>query len=130
MTAGGEHQLCVSAQCIDHRVCVDARLPEWIHHRHWPARGQQGRVFFGHALQRVGLPVLDFDDQQATARMQDDEIRMRIGRAYRHVVPAQVVVFELGFETLRQALLAAGHAAGATADAGDEDSHVGLPGYC
>ena len=55
-------------------------------------------------------PVFDFEHQQATARVEDDKVRMHIAWAKRYVVPEQPVVFELLFEAVGQAFLAAGPA--------------------
>ena len=55
-------------------------------------------------------PVFDFEHQQATARVEDDKVRMHIARAERYVVPDQPVIFELLFKALGKAFLAAGHA--------------------
>lgn len=64
----------------------------------------------------VELPVLDFQHQQATARVEDDEVGMHIARAERYVVPEQPVVFELLFEAVGQASLATCHVRHAGAD--------------
>lgn len=80
---------------------------------------QDGGIGLVDGLDGFGLPVLDFENQQAAARMQDDEVGMAVGRADGDVVPAQVVVFKFGFEALGEAAFACLHARGAGAVAGD-----------
>jgi hypothetical protein len=58
---------------------------------------------------RLQPPVLDFQDQQAAPRMQDDEVRVGVPRADGHVVPDEVVVVELLLEAFGQAPLALCH---------------------
>lgn len=55
-------------------------------------------------------PLLECVDEQATARMQDHEIRPTLLRADRHVVPDETFVFELVLEALRNAPFARRHA--------------------
>ena len=75
------------------------------------------------ALDRGEPPVLDLQHQQAAARMDHHEIRVREPGADRNVVPQPVVVVEFLLQPLGQAPLAAGHAGGAGAERGDEGCH-------
>ena len=49
-------------------------------------------------------------NQQAPAGVQHDEVGVQLLRAYGYVVPKQVVVVELVFQPLGQALFSTGHA--------------------
>lgn len=62
--------------------------------------------------------------------MQEDEIRMQGFGAYGYVIPKQVVIIELGFDPLGQAVLSPGHARGAAAVGGDESSYGLKPFDC
>lgn len=61
-------------------------------------------------------PVFDLLHQQAAAWVEDDEVGMYVARAERYVVPEQPVVFELLFEAVCKAPLAACHVRHAGAD--------------
>lgn len=60
-------------------------------------------------LNGVEPSILDFQHEQATARVEDNEVGMHIARPERHVVPEQPVGFELVFEAVGQTALATGH---------------------
>jgi hypothetical protein len=64
----------------------------------------------------IELPVLDFQHQQAAARVEDNEVGMHVARPERYVVPKQPVVFELLFEAVCEASLTACHVRHAGAD--------------
>lgn len=63
----------------------------------------------------AGVPVLGFQNQCTTVRVQDDKVRVGLPGADGHVPPEQVVVIELAFQPVGQALFASGHAAQAGA---------------
>ncbi|MCY1234956.1 hypothetical protein D9M72_475550 [compost metagenome] len=89
----------------------------------------------GHAVRRdqpiataglpdsVQAPVLGFQDQQAAARVQHDEVGMALLGPDGHVEPQQVVVVELLLQALCQSALAGRHAGDAGAQRGNQDSH-------
>jgi hypothetical protein len=58
--------------------------------------------------------------------MENQKIRMLVPRADRHVVPAHVVVFEMGFQPPREAAFAGGHLAYDARKYGDEVRHAKL----
>ena len=121
--AFGGRQLRVTLQRIDYLVCVLPGLLQWI----WNGLGAEVAMddpglFVG--LDEGGEPeVLDLQDQDASARVHDDEIRVQVLGPYSHVVPQQVVVVELLFQPLGCAALAGCHARDAAANGGDECCH-------
>jgi hypothetical protein len=56
--------------------------------------------------------------------MKNQKIRMLVPRADRHVVPAHVVVFEMGFQPPREATFAGGHPAYYARKDADEVRHA------
>ena len=116
-------KLSISLHELDDFVRIAARLQERAGHRfRLPIRSNRPNVLIG--LDDGGkLPVFYFQNQQPAIRMQDDEIGVRMLGANRYVIPNQIIVFQLIFQPLRKAPLAAGHAGYATAEGGDERSH-------
>jgi hypothetical protein len=122
--AFGRHELRITRQRIDHLVRVVAGLLD---------RVDDGlRLAARHDLPGllVGLgdgleaPVLHLQDQQPAARVQHDEIGMRLSGADRHVVPDEVVVVELLFQPLGQPALALRHARDTGAEGRDQGGHA------
>src|SRR6185312_454688 len=88
---------------------IGARLQQWVRFLRQAAFGDQGELGRVGMADGVGLPVLHFQHQQAAARVEHHEVGAALLEADRHVVPEQVVVFELLFQPFGHALLAAGH---------------------
>ena len=61
-------------------------------------------------LDGFGFPVLDFEYQHAAARMEYNEVRAPLPEPDGHVIPEQIIVFELLFEPFGKTLFATGHA--------------------
>src|SRR5450759_2330445 len=73
------------------------------------------------------LPVLYFEDKNATLRMEDNEIWVAIGWADGNVVPKQIIIFQLCFKTLCKSLLTSSHSGKAGAKTGDQYCHIQPP---
>lgn len=67
-------------------------------------------VLAGGVLDGVQPPVLGFEDEQAAAGVENDEIGVRLLGADGDVVPDQVVVIELLLQAFGEALFAGCHA--------------------
>jgi hypothetical protein len=85
----------ISLEQVDERRRVGPRLLEGIGLLLEPPVGQQAHRRAVDALDLVPLPVLYLQDQQAPARVQQDEVRMPLAWTERDVVSAQVVVLQL-----------------------------------
>ncbi len=71
--------------------------------------GHDGGGLSGDPLDSIKAPVLDFQDQHPATRMQNDKIRMQTPLANGHVVPAQVVIFQMTFHPLSKTPLTRRH---------------------
>lgn len=131
LAPAGEDELRVALQHPGNGLRIVPRLLQRIQHVLDAVGGEDGSIGAAQGLQGVGLPVLDLQDQDAAPGVQDDEIGVIVARAaQRHIKPAQVVVFELGFKPLGKTPLAGLHAAGAGAVGGDQRCHAGAsPGW-
>ena len=89
-----------SSCSIDDLVGVMTRLLDRVRDVLWNAVGEDLPGLLVGGADRLQAPVLDFQDQQAAARVQHHEVWMGVLRANRHVVPDQVVVVELLLQTL------------------------------
>lgn len=80
------------------------------------------------AADRIELPVLHLQQEQATGWMEDEEIRMMPLRADRDVEPAEVVVFQMGFQPFSEASFARRDVAAGMIERTDQTGHdVGSP---
>jgi hypothetical protein len=86
-------------------------LLKWIRRPNLFTLGVKRRTDFVDRAKVPELPVLDLDDQQATTRMKNQEVRVLMRGTYRNVVPADVVIFQVRLEPPREAALAGGHPA-------------------
>ena len=125
LAPAGENELRVALQNLHGGLGILPRLFERVLDRHLAARRDQGKALPIGRADRALLPVLDLEDQEPAARMKNDEIRMPHRRPERHVVPAEVIVFELLDQPLRQPPLIAA-VEGATAEGGDKEGHLVL----
>ncbi len=75
------------------------------------------------AAKRGELPVFDLYDEEAARRMEDDEIRMLPGGAERNVVPAEIVVFEMGLQPLAETSFAGSDVLPRRFNGGDQFGH-------
>src|SRR5690606_36298078 len=75
-------------------------------------------------MQCFNLPILDLKNQDATAWVQDHEIRLTPLRADRHIEPDQIIVLEFFLDALGEALFASGHARKTGAPSRDHCCHV------
>lgn len=110
--AFGVHKALVGAQCIQHGMGVVASLGEGGFDGFGLAAGgvQNRPVFLVGLHDGAQAKVFDFQNQQAPAGVQHDEIRVQLLGADGYVVPEQVVVVEFVFQPLGQALFSKGHA--------------------
>lgn len=106
--SAGENQLRIALEDIDGGMGVAARLFKRAFDGEDAPVGMDAEVRLVSPFDAVRLPILHFENQQAAPGMEDDEIGMPRRRPEGDVVPAEIVVFELGLQTLRQSALAAG----------------------
>ena len=108
----GVHQALVGAQGIEHGVGVVAGLGEGGLDGFGLVAGgvQNGPVFLVCLHDGAQAEVFDLQNQQPPAGVQHDEVGVQLLRADGHVVPKQVVVVELVFQPLGQALFSRCHA--------------------
>lgn len=87
------------------------------------AAGGEGEVLGVGLEDGVEGPVLDLEDQQAAAGVEDQEVGMAVLRTDGDVVPAEVVVFEELAEAGGEAALAGGGLAGEGVGGGEEGGY-------
>ena len=92
----------------------------------WPS-GAISRYCLVAFLMVSSRQSLGLQDQQAAARMDDDEVRMRALRPDRHVAPEQLVVVEFLLQALSKPLFARRHARDASAQRRNEYSQFTAP---
>jgi len=116
-------QLRILAKQFGDGMDVLPRLLQRAGHQLVPSAGIDGEARRVRVPDRFQAPVLYLQHQDAAGRMQDQEVRVLVARADRHVVPAQIVVFEQVAQAFGEAPFAGHGAPGAGPWAGEEGGH-------
>jgi len=120
---GWHDQLGIFLQPIDQLIGTLTNLLQGIADRLEAMGGKNGRRHLIHFLDGIQLPVLHLQQQQTTQRMQDNEIRVALSLAYRQLVPAEIIILQVGFQTPGKTLFARLHAAQTAIECRNQAGH-------
>ena len=116
------NQLGVSLQDIHNSQGIVPRLLQRIFLFDGTAINDDGCFLTVDRLDSGQSPIFDLEDDQASAGVHDDKVRVKSGGTDGHVVPAEVILLQLCFQQMSESSLA-GRVEFTGGYAGDEGGH-------